>query len=289
MGPGHYLKCLGPSSEKKMTQSRNNIVVKEYPRLSLGSKFKFSCHKGIECFSKCCADVNIFLTPYDVLRMKKALNITSEEFLEKYTVPLLLKDPKFPVVALKMTDDEKKSCPFVTEEGCQIYPDRPWSCRMYPLETASSKNKDDAEEFYFIAEEGKPCLGMKEDKEWTVEEWLIDQEVGIYNKKSQPYMEITMQKVFREGKGLGPSKIQMFYIACYDLDRFRRHLFEGRFFHLFDIEEDVIERIKTDDEELLEFGAKWLRFSLFGEKTINIKGEIVEEKQKELDRIRGEI
>ena len=118
---------------------------------------------------------------------------------------------------------------------------------------------------------------------------VIDQGVAIYNKKSQPYMEITLQKCFQEGKGLGPSKTQMFYIACYDLDRFRRHLFESRFFDLFDVEEEVIKRIETDDEELLAFGARWLEFSLFRENTISIKGEVLERKKEELDRIRGKI
>lgn len=262
---------------------------KEYRKLSFKDKFRFLCHKGLSCFTKCCRDVNIFLTPYDVLRMKNALNISSGEFLEKYTIPLLLKEQKLRVVILKMEADKNKTCPFVTPEGCMIYEDRPWSCRMYPLGTTPPKSKEGAEEFCFIAEKSFPCLGFEQDKEWTVEEWLTDQEVDIYNKKSQPYMEITLEKCFLEGKGLGPSKTQMFYIACYDLDRFRRHLFESRFFNLFDVEEEVIKRIRTDDGELLDFGVRWLRFSLFGENTINIKGKVLERKKEELDRIRGEI
>ena len=246
-------------------------MLKDAPRLSLKSKFRFSCHEGLPCFGQCCGDVNIFLTPYDVLRMKRALNLSSGEFLEKYTIPLILEDQKFPVVVLKMRDDERKSCPFVTPEGCMIYEDRPWSCRMYPLGSASPKEGEDDKEFYFIAEEGEHCLGFKEAKEWTVEEWLIDQGVDVYNKKSQSYMEITLHRCFQEGEGLGPEKIQMFYMTCYDIDRFRRHIFESTFFNLFDVEKEVIEKIKTDDVELLDFGARWLRFSLFGENTLRIK------------------
>jgi len=263
-----------------MTQSFKENLSEEYPRLSLESKFGFSCNRELSCFTECCRDVNIFLTPYDVLRMKNALNLSSEEFLEKHTIPLVMKEQKLRVVLLKMEAEKNNICPFVTPEGCKIYKDRPWSCRIYPLMTMEPKTKEGAEEFCFIAGKSFPCLGSEQDKEWTVEEWLINQEVDLYNKRSQPYMEITMQKCFLEGKGLGPSETEMFYMACYDLDRFRRHLFESRFFNLFNVEDEVINKIKTDDEELLDFGVRWLKFSLFGEDTISIKGEVIEKKEE---------
>ncbi len=40
--------------------------------------------------------------------------------------------------------------------------------------------------------------------------------------------------------------------------------------------------MKIDDEALPNFGFDWLRFSLFGENTLRIKGEVVEEKKREL-------
>ena len=48
---------------------------------------EFSCHKGISCWNACCSNIDISLTPYDVLRMKRHLGITSTEFLRDYTVP----------------------------------------------------------------------------------------------------------------------------------------------------------------------------------------------------------
>ena len=50
-------------------------ILKEYPRLSEDSSFTFACHPGVPCFNDCCGDVNIFLTPYDILRLKQALNM----------------------------------------------------------------------------------------------------------------------------------------------------------------------------------------------------------------------
>ena len=269
------------SSIIKMENLRDNILDK-HERLAPDSKFKFSCHKGIDCFGKCCGDVNIFLTPYDVLRMKRALNLPSEEFLEKYTLPLILQDQHLPVSLLKMGDDENRKCPFVTPDGCMIYEDRPWACRMYPLGMASSKTETGGEEFCFIADTIALCNGFKEDREWTVEEWLKDQNVAIYNKKSEAYMQLTLHKCFQDGKGIGPSKVKMFYEACYNLDKFRERIFNSNFLNLFDIEDDIIKNIRTDDEGLLDFAIKWLRFALFGENTLKVKNEVWEKKKSEL-------
>ena len=42
--------------------------------------FRFACHPDLKCFTQCCRGTTIFLTPYDVLRMKNALGISSESF-----------------------------------------------------------------------------------------------------------------------------------------------------------------------------------------------------------------
>jgi len=260
-------------------------ILNEYPRLPLDSKFRFSCHKGLPCFGKCCGDVNIFLTPYDVLRMKKALGLPSEEFLVKYTLSIILQDQQLPVALLKMGDDEHKKCPFVTPEGCSIYTERPWACRMYPLGLASPKTEADGEEFCFLADDESLCQGFKENKEWTVKEWLNNQEVDIYNKKSEAYMQLTLHKHFQEGKELGSAKVQMFYQTCYNLDRFRRNLYGSSFFQRFDIKKTQIKKLKTDDEALLDFGIAWLRFALFAENTLKVKDEVWNKREDELGLI----
>ena len=260
-------------------------IFNDRPRLSLDSRFKYSCHKGLGCFGKCCGNVNIFLTPYDVLRMKKALGISSEEFLAKYTLSLILQDQQIPVALLKMGDDEKKKCPFVTVEGCTIYQDRPWACRMYPLGLASSPTETESEVFCFLADDESLCLGFKEDKEWTVKEWLTDQGVDIYNRKSQDYMQLTLHKSFQEGKKLEPAKVQMFYQTCYNLDKFRRNLYRSSFFERFDIEKATIKKLKTDDEALLDFGITWLRFALFAENTLKVKDEVWNKRKDDLGLI----
>ncbi|MEW6200491.1 MAG: YkgJ family cysteine cluster protein [bacterium] len=251
-------------------------ILKEYPRYTLEDAFSFRCHKGAACFTECCGDVNIVLTPYDIIRMKNKLNITSEEFLSKYTVSPFNKEQRLPVIILKMSDDENKRCCFVSDEGCTIYEDRPWACRMYPLGLASPKDDDQAnEEFYFIVKEDT-CFGFNEDMEWTIREWVKDQGIDIYNKMGALFKEITLHEYFQRGGNLLPEKMEMFYMVSYNLDKFKIFLFESSFFRRFEVEDEMMEKIKSDEIELMKFGFNWLRFCLFGEKTMIVKEEEAE-------------
>lgn len=121
-------------------------------KLTLNTKFKFRCYKGIKCFTKCCSDIDILLTPYDILRLKSRLGLSSGEFLSKYTYVKIDEKSSHPFVILKMMDDKERKCPFVTPEGCIIYTDRPANCRYYPigqgtLKKAGEKGPED-EDFF---------------------------------------------------------------------------------------------------------------------------------------------
>jgi Fe-S-cluster containining protein len=231
---------------------------------TLDDKFKFSCHRGLACYNTCCRDINIFLTPYDVLRMRRDTGLSSGEFLERYTIPLLAEDG-LPLVVLRMREDEKKTCPFVSPDGCSIYPDRPWSCRMYPVFPVSSEERE------FLIEEKASCLGFREDIQRTTREWKKDQHIDVYDKMNQAYKEITHHDYFEKGNKLDSGKTKLVYTACYDLDAFKRFLFETRFFDIYDVEKETIEKIRNDEEELLSFGYKWVRFSLFSEDTLKLR------------------
>jgi hypothetical protein len=80
---------------------------------------------------------------------------------------------------------------------------------------------------------------------------------------------------------LSPEKLDMYYMACYDLDRFRRFVFETRFLNLFEIDEARVEAIRTSDEDLLELAIQWLRFSLFGERSMKIKPSVLEARKRQ--------
>lgn len=243
-------------------------ISKQHRALSKFDTFNFRCYRGISCFNKCCADVNIFLTPYDIIRLKTNLGITSQEFLEKYCIVPIDANQQFPIVMIKMNDDKDKSCPFLSSNGCTVYKDRPWACRMFPVGTGSSK--DSSDEFYFIIDEPL-CKGFLENKEWSVEEWMADQEVKDYSSMGELFKEISLHEYFLKGNQLNPAKLEMFYMVCYNIDKFREFVFESSFLKRFNVEEELINKIKASDVELLKFGFNWLKFSLFGELTIGLR------------------
>jgi hypothetical protein len=224
--------------------------------------------------------VNIFLTPYDILRLKRALGMKSGEFLGRHTIVPFDKNLKYPVVVLRMEDNEQKTCPFVGESGCRVYADRPWACRMYPLGLASPPEGTATEgEFYFLLKEAG-CRGFEEPVSRTVEGWMADQVVGEYDAAGREFKELTLHGFFRAGKDLGPHKIGMFFMACYDLDRFREFVFGSSFLDKFEVDDATREKMKDEDMELLRFGYRWLRFALFGEPAIKIRREVLEERER---------
>jgi len=237
-----------------------------------GDRFRFRCHKDIQCFTRCCQDLRLILTPYDILRLKTRLAISSEDFLDNHTDTSFNTHPRFPMVILKMRQDKDKRCPFVTSEGCTIYEDRPSACRIYPLGRASANplGRENTLEKFFVVKEDH-CLGFQEDRGWSIEEWLDNEGINEYNSMNDRWSEI-----ITSSKGLGPEKnvqkkIQMFYMASYNLDRFREFLFKSPFFDRFEVDPDLIEKLASDDVSLMRFAFDWLKFSLFSDKTIHIK------------------
>jgi len=237
-----------------------------------GHRFNFRCHKEISCFTKCCADLKLVLTPYDILRMKNRLGISSDQFLDRYTEIRMDQNPRFPMVTLKMNRDENRACPFVTPAGCALYEDRPGACRIYPLGRAAlrvEREKDTREKFFVVDEDH--CLGFQEEREWAVAEWMTSEGMDEYNAMNDQWLEvITSSKSLGQEKEI-PRKIQMFSMASYNLDKFRLFVFESRFFDVFEVPSDLRDRLASDDVALLNYAMDWLKFSLFGENTITLK------------------
>ena len=234
--------------------------------------FHFQCHRDIECFTRCCAALNLVLTPYDIIRLKQHLKVSSDEFLDKYTETRFSKHHRFPLTNLKMNRDEGAKCPFVTSDGCSVYPDRPGACRIYPLGRAASKarvRRESQQEFFIVEEEH--CLGFQETRKWSVQEWLDSEGVDEYNAMNDLWSGIlTSAKDLGQTKDV-QKKMQMFSMASYNLDRFRKFVFESRFFQLFEVEEEKKEVLASEDVELMKFAFDWLRYSLFGERTMKLR------------------
>lgn len=239
-------------------------------RLAPEDEFSFGCHAKLACFTRCCSDINILLTPVDVLRLSRKLGIETSEFLDNYTVTPITKDLHLPVVMLRMEEAPGKRCTLLGESGCSVYEDRPWSCRMYPVGMAlpPARAGVQPEPMYFLFEDDY-CDGHGEAKKWTVEEWRRDQNVSEREELESAFQEIVSHPWFIGGRTLDPKRMQMFHTACYDLDTFREFLFSSSFLKRFELERDLIEELRTDDEALLRFAfRRWLRYALFLEPTM---------------------
>jgi hypothetical protein len=142
---------------------------------------------------------------------------------------------------------------------------------MYPLGLASPKEEaaGGEEEFFFLMKEDI-CLGHKEVREFTVREWIENQGISEYDEFGRLYKEITLHDFFEQGNELKPEQLEMFFTALYDLDKFREFVFESTFLRRFKVERDVVQAMEKSDEDLLRFAFRWLRFCLFGEKTLEI-------------------
>ncbi len=233
------------------------------------SHFRFLCHRDMECFTRCCAALSLVLMPYDILRLKNRLGLSSEKFLNAYTEMRFDRHPRFPMVVLKMKDEEGGKCPFLTSEGCAVYEDRPSACRIYPIGRAAMNpgNAAGTQEKYFVVRE-EHCLGFSEDHDWTIEDWLADQGLKEYDEMNAAWLDIvTSNQSLGPEKDI-PRKLQMFGMASYNLDRFRGFVFKSRFLDLFDVSTELRDRIDSDDNALLAFAMDWLKFSLFGMKTM---------------------
>ena len=240
-------------------------------RLSLDSEFCFTCGPHVPCFTECCGRLELLLTPYDVLRLKNRLKLSSEDFLDTHTTMRWRTAHGFPEVLMAM-DPESKRCPFVTPAGCSLYEDRPGACRIYPLGRASTSHPMDGSrrEFYFTVREDH-CKGFEEKKTWKVREWLADQGMEDYNRLNDMLMELYVLRSRGKSVELSPQHIQMFVMACYNTEKFRDFVFKSRFLDKFDVDHQQVEAMRRDDAKLLEFAFLWLRFALFREPVLNVK------------------
>ena len=243
--------------------------------------FQFSCNENMDCFTRCCRDITIFLTPYDVLRMKNALHLSSENFLDRYTA-MLIGDTGLPVVVLKMLDDEEKRCPFVKSNGCMIYADRPWACRIYPLQPESTPLTEKAGKTYYSVMNVPFCHGLEANRTLSLTEYIEEQGIPVYMEMEALFKIITTNERLIKEKITNKKIQEMYFMACYDLDRFRRFVLESTFLDRFDIKQQQVEKIKSDDVALYRFAIQWLEYGLLAQNVMAVKPEAMAAKKAEL-------
>ena len=233
-------------------------------RLRRHDRFSFSCYRGIACFNTCCRNKDLILTPYDVLRLKNRLGIDSDSFLVRYTLYRVDPGSGFPVLTLRLEAEPGRRCPFVTQEGCSVYEDRPMACRLFPLGRASGQDPEAVQQDEFFFELDAPgCLGLQEGKVWTVQEWVSAQGLARHTEMSDRMLGILFHPDRKRPRLLDDGQLQQIIVACYNLDVFREFVFSSEFLGSFRLDDETLSRIEEDDTELLHLGFAYLRETLF--------------------------
>jgi len=254
-------------------------------RLKPDDRFAFRCHQGVACWNRCCHGADVTLTPYDILSLSRHLGVRPREFLAEYTVPAMWESANLPVAKLKMAgDDGKGACRFLADEGCTVYENRPATCRYYPLGLASIKFAGDeaVSDFSFLVKESY-CLGHEEDNVQSVTEFRDEQGVDDYDRVNRGWMDILMKMAsWRSvggpgGQDAAPQVKQMFFMVSTDVDGLREFVMSTKFLDSYDVDPDVIDVLKTDDEALLQLGFDWMKNVLFNEPTIRLKERVMQD------------
>jgi uncharacterized protein len=228
--------------------------------LGLDEEFRFACGPEVACFNDCCRDLNQALTPYDALRLRRALDLPSGRFLAQFTRRHTGPESGLPVVTLAPSDRQTLACPFVSATGCRVYPDRPASCRTYPLVRSVRRSRQTGTTVasYFILNEPH-CRGFAGNRTQTARQWTADQGVGDYNTENDRMLDvIRLKKGLRRGP-LSLSAAERVYTALYDLDEFRRRLFDDGVAAESGVGEDLLEAARQDEFALLRVGLEWVK------------------------------
>jgi uncharacterized protein len=249
--------------------------------LAEGEKFAFRCHPAISCYNQCCRNLNLFLYPYDIIRLKKNLGMTAAQFIEQHTDMVLRPGHHFPDVLLHMTDNAEKTCPFLTHGGCRVYVDRPYTCRMFPIEQGlyfqhgslasgdrgSDKNIHGQPVYFFRPPDF--CMGQNETTLWTRQTWEADQQAAFYSRMTAQWADL--MTLFASdpwaGQGPGGPNGKMAMMAAYNMEGFRDFVLNSSFLKRHVVKSDLRRKLKIDDMALLRLGMAWIRLFLFGQET----------------------
>ncbi len=246
-------------------------------------KIQFSCHKDIECFNACCRQIDLQLTPYDIVRLKNRLGMTSEEFLKQYTFPYEIDKDGVPGVKMKPVEDTSQ-CQFMTSEGCSVYEDRPASCRYYPAGLLSLRRQDESvdRQSYVIVQEDH-CKGHFEEKVQTIDQYREEQGVVEYDEHSRGWRQLILKKI-SSGPVLGKptaESLQFLFMACYNHDKFREFVNSVSFRKAFSLDGEKLNQLNVDDVALMHFGIDLMKQVLFGEQTIPLQAGAVKKRIEE--------
>lgn len=250
-------------TQNKTGRDATEAFLDSLPEIEPGESFGFACHPNVACFNMCCADLNLTMTPYDVLRLRQGIGLTSEPFIKDHCTVSTYPDTGFPAVHLRMVEGPTQPCPHVTPAGCSVYENRPSACRFYPLGRATRLNEEgEIEEQFFLVREPH-CRGFEEDKVFTPESWLEDQELQHYILHADRLTAL-MARQKMQGMPMPAKMSTLALLALYQTDRFADFIRDMKVFDRVVLDPAAQQAILDDDEERLWFGYDFLELMLYG-------------------------
>ncbi len=159
--------------------------------MTRASPFSYSCGR---C-SRCCYDKGIMLNPYEVLRLARHQDLTTTEFVRRFT----------DTAGTQLRQRADGACIFLTGQGCGVHADRPLVCRIYPLGRHISP--EDKETFSEL--EPHPETEGQYGAVGTVGDYLESQGAEPYLKAADLYLNLFRRMadlLFEQVSHLAPSE-----------------------------------------------------------------------------------
>jgi Fe-S-cluster containining protein len=163
----------------RVTHSGAQHIVRTVNRKS---QFSYACN----ACGLCCHNKVITLSPYDVIRLARAVGIATREAIERFTIRR--------GSILKFTDHG--ACIALEGARCGVHRGRPLACRLYPL--GIERIEDSGSEKFVMVEPAPGSLGVY-GIDGEVEDFLQAQGVGACLEANTRYASLLA--VFRERIG----------------------------------------------------------------------------------------
>ena len=180
--------------------------------LTLNSKAKLGC----KICDKCCINRgDIKLTPVNVIEISRYMNISTEEFVNRYTQKLINDAPE---IVLKSVGN-KNTCILNDQNTnmCKVHKVKPMQCVTFPLIPV------DLEHDIFYKQDTCP---YSESSEIKVIDWLNGKQ-GIYLKYKKIYTQwiATVEEIQKKWEQLSQqNKAEIYKILYYNYDESKNNI-----------------------------------------------------------------
>ena len=155
--------------------------------LTKDSSFLFRCTECGECCRNVPKEDKILLSPVDLYRAARCLDIEIQDVLAGYCDMIPGGESMLPLVILKERLDG--SCSFLKKGKCAIHEAKPLACALFPLGRVAFLNDVTGEqEFHYYLEEFD-CAAQR-DTEVRVQDWLDRFDIETYDECVRLYKRL---------------------------------------------------------------------------------------------------